>query len=109
MSNRGTQWKCKDAVISFNKASDKMREQAIEDGMIITEDFMTEQGHKCFYASVKQDWTPEKGHKPYFGVYSFISAHIADFGNGQAFARISYAFPATYGHAPIYTDQYNQK
>ena len=109
MSNRGTQWKCKDAIVSFNKASDKMREQAIKDGMIITEDFVTEQGHKCFYASVKQEWTPEKGHKPYFGVYSFISAHTVSFTKDEVIARISYAFPAAYGHSPIYTDQYNQK
>lgn len=106
--SRCTHYRCSDVVKSFNKKSDEMKEQALQDGMKISHEKVTVEGFKLFYADRPQKWTPESGHEPYFGVFAFVSAHIADFGNGETKARIDYAFPAAYGHAPIYTLQFNK-
>lgn len=105
---RGKNFKCKNAVEAFNKASDAKKEQAVKDGMIISQERITEEGFKCFYAERKQTWSPEKGHALYFGLYSVISAHVCEFSETDKRPRIEYAFPVAYGHAPIYMDQYMQ-
>jgi len=108
MARYGTTWKCKDRVASFNKKSDEMKAQAVEDGMKISNEYVTESGLKCFHAEHIQNWTPAKGHTPRKGIYGFISAHVVQFKGESELARISYSRPLPYGHSPIYTDQYNQ-
>lgn len=109
MARHGKNWICKDAIVSFNKASDKMKELALSQGMKISHEEVSEYGHKMFHAYAPQSWTPEKGHAPCFCTYSRIDCIYFDHGGGKIQGRIIYNKPMPYGHGIQYMDTYDQK
>lgn len=108
--NRGKNWTCKDVIKSFNKESDRMKEIAIEDGMKICNEEVSEYGHKMFNAYAPQTWDAETmSHKRSTCRYSRIDCIYFDHGAGKIQGRVIYNVPMPYGHGLEYMYTFDQK